>query len=117
VVYATLAEICRTRTSAEWLALLDGSNIPYGPVNSLEDLLTDEQLAATDFWTEFDHPTEGRIRTPDIAVRFSRTAPEIRRLQPRLGEHSVEVLGEAGFSRAEIDELITAGATRDGEAV
>jgi crotonobetainyl-CoA:carnitine CoA-transferase CaiB-like acyl-CoA transferase len=36
LVYATLAEICKTRTSAEWLALLDGSNIPHGPVNSLE---------------------------------------------------------------------------------
>jgi len=117
VVYATLAEICRTRTSAEWLALLEGSNIPHGPVNSLEDLLADEQLAATNFWTEFDHPTEGRIRMPDIAARFSRTTPDIRRLQPRLGEHSVEVLGEAGFSPAEINEFIAAGATRDGRAV
>jgi crotonobetainyl-CoA:carnitine CoA-transferase CaiB-like acyl-CoA transferase len=115
-VCATLAEICRTRTSAEWLELLDGSNIPHGPVNSLEDLLTDEQLAATDFWKEFDHPTEGRIRMPDIAARFSRTPPDIRRLQPRLGEHSVEILGEAGFSSAEIDVLIAAGVTRDGRA-
>jgi crotonobetainyl-CoA:carnitine CoA-transferase CaiB-like acyl-CoA transferase len=117
LVYSTLAEICRTRTSAEWLALLDNSNIPHGPVNSLEDLLVDQQLVATDFWTEFDHPTEGRIRMPAIATRFSRTMPEIRRLQPRLGEHSVEVLGEAGFSRLEIDELIAIGATRDGRTV
>jgi crotonobetainyl-CoA:carnitine CoA-transferase CaiB-like acyl-CoA transferase len=117
LVYSTLAEICRTRTSAEWLALLDSSNIPHGPVNSLEDLLVDQQLVATDFWTEFDHPTEGRIRMPAIATRFSRTMPEIRRLQPRLGEHSVEVLGEAGFSRVEIDELIAIGATRDGRTV
>ena len=94
-----------------------GSNIPHGPVNSLEDLLTDEQLAATNFWTEFDHPTEGRIRMPGIAARFSRTAPDIRRLQPRLGEHSVEVLGEAGFSPGEIDEFIAAGATRNARAV
>ena len=117
LVYSTLAEICRTRTSAEWLALLQGSNIPHGPVNSLEDLLVDQQLAATDFWTEFDHPTEGRIRMPAIATRFSRTVPEIRRLQPRLGEHSVEVLGEAGFSCLEVDELIAIGATRDGRTV
>jgi crotonobetainyl-CoA:carnitine CoA-transferase CaiB-like acyl-CoA transferase len=66
---------------------------------------------------EFHHPTEGRIRTPAIATRFSRTVPEIRRLQPRLGEDSVEVLGEAGFSRLEIDELIAIGATRDGWTV
>ena len=77
-------------------SIVEGSNIPHGSVNSLEDLLVDQQLVATDFWTEFDHPTEGRIRMPAIATRFSRTEPEIRRLQPRLGEHSVEVLGEAG---------------------
>jgi crotonobetainyl-CoA:carnitine CoA-transferase CaiB-like acyl-CoA transferase len=117
LVYATLAEICQTRTTAEWLALLDGSNIPHAPVNSLEDLLTDEQLAATGFWREFDHPTEGRIRMPDIAARFSRTAPDIRRLQPCLGEHSVEVLGEAGFSAVEIDAFIAAGVTQDGRAM
>ena len=94
--------------------IVEGSNIPHGSVNSLEDLLVDQQLVATDFWTEFDHPTEGRIRMPAIATRFSRTVPEIRRLQPRL---SVEVLGEAGFSRLELDELIAIGATRDGRNV
>jgi crotonobetainyl-CoA:carnitine CoA-transferase CaiB-like acyl-CoA transferase len=113
-VYATLAEICRARTNAEWTALLKGSNIPHGPVQSLEDLLEDEQLAATGFWKEFDHPTEGRIRMPDIPPRFSRSEPDIRRLPPRLGEHSVAILAEAGFSRADIDELIASGATRDG---
>ena len=46
--------------------------------------------------------------------RFSRTEPDIRRLPPRLGEHSVEILAEAGFSRVDIDELIASGATRDG---
>jgi crotonobetainyl-CoA:carnitine CoA-transferase CaiB-like acyl-CoA transferase len=116
LVHATLADIARSRKSAEWLALLKGSNIPHGPVMSLDDLLTDEQLSATGFWKEFDHPTEGRIRLPDIPARFSRTPAGINRLQPRLGEHSVEILQEAGFSRAEIDALIAAGTTRDGTA-
>jgi crotonobetainyl-CoA:carnitine CoA-transferase CaiB-like acyl-CoA transferase len=116
VVYATLAEICRTRTNAEWTDLLKNSNVPHGPVQSIEDLLEDRQLAATGFWKEFDHPTEGRIRMPDIPPRFSRTEPDIRWLPPRLGEHSVEILAEAGLSKAEIDALIAAGATRDGRA-
>jgi crotonobetainyl-CoA:carnitine CoA-transferase CaiB-like acyl-CoA transferase len=90
------------------------SSLPRLPFMTI---IVDHQLVATDFWTEFDHPTEGRIRMPAIATRFSRTVPEIRRLQPRLGEHSVEVLGEAGFSRLEIDELIAIGATRDGRTV
>jgi len=116
VVYATLAEICATRTNAEWVALLKDANVPHGPVNSLEDLLVDEQLAATGFWKEYEHPTEGRIRMPDIPPRFSRTKPEIRRPQPRLGEHSVEVLREAGFAEDRIAAMLQSGATRDGNA-
>src|SRR5205085_6962128 len=114
VIYATLAEICLTRTNAEWIELLKNSNIPHGPVQSIEDLLEDDQLAATEFWKEFDHPSEGRIRVADIASRFSRTKPEIRRLPPRLGEHSLEILAEAGLSSSEIDALIATGATQDG---
>jgi crotonobetainyl-CoA:carnitine CoA-transferase CaiB-like acyl-CoA transferase len=113
-VYATLAEVCATRTNAEWTALLADSNVPHGPVQSLEDLLTDPQLESTGYWQEVDHPTEGRIRMPGIAPSFSRTPPEIRRLQPNLGEHSVEILGEAGFKKAEIDAMLKSGATRDG---
>ncbi len=114
VVYATLAEICASRSNAEWVELLKDSNVPHGPVHSLEDLLVDEQLNATGYWQEMDHPTEGRIRMPGIAPRFSRTAPEIRRPQPRLGEHSLEVLREAGFSEDRIATMLAAGATRDG---
>jgi crotonobetainyl-CoA:carnitine CoA-transferase CaiB-like acyl-CoA transferase len=109
--YALLGEIAATRTNAEWSALLAETNIPHGPVNTLEDLLEDEQLAATGFWKEVTHPTEGRLRMPDIPQRFSRTPAEVRRLQPRLGEHSAEILEEAGYSEREIDELVDAGVT------
>ena len=112
VVYATLAEICATRTNAEWVALLSSSNVPHGPVNTLEDLLDDEQLAATGFWEEVDHPTEGRLRVPGIAPRFSRTPPEIRRLQPNLGEHSAEILEEAGYAKDQIAQMVERGVTR-----
>jgi len=110
--YGLLAEICATRTNAEWTALLAKSNVPHGPVNTLEDLLKDPQLHATGFWKEVDHPTEGRIRMPDIPARFSGTRAEVGRLQPRLGEHSVEVLSEAGFTGSEIDAMLASGATK-----
>jgi len=114
VVYATLAEICATRTNAEWVALLKNSNVPHGPVNTLEDLFVDPQLQATGFWKEVDHPTEGKLRMPDIPPRFSRTPGEVRHLQPRLGEHSVEILRESGFAQGEIDAMLKTGATREG---
>jgi crotonobetainyl-CoA:carnitine CoA-transferase CaiB-like acyl-CoA transferase len=109
--YATLAEIAATRTNAEWLELLGNSNVPHGPVNSLETLFNDPQLQATGFWKVVEHPTEGSLRMPDIPPRFSKTPPEILRLPPRLGEHSVEVLEEEGFSRSEIDAMLASGAT------
>ena len=109
--YVTLAEIAATRTNAEWLDLLGQSNVPHGPVNSLESLLTDPQLEATGFWKIAEHPSEGPLRMPDIPPRFSKTPPQIRRLQPRLGEHSVEVLREEGFSPSEIDAMLVSGAT------
>ena len=94
------------------MELLKNSNVPHGPVNTLEDLFVDPQLTATGYWQEVDHPSEGRLRLPGIAPRFFGTPAEITRLQPRLGEHSVEVLGEAGFTRAEIDAMLTSGATK-----
>ncbi len=109
--YSLLGEIARTRTNAEWFELLDTSNVPHGPVNTLDSLLSDPQLEATGFWKIVDHPTEGKLRMPDIPPRFSKTPPEIRRLQPRLGEHSVEVLREAGLSQAEIDAMLASRVT------
>jgi crotonobetainyl-CoA:carnitine CoA-transferase CaiB-like acyl-CoA transferase len=50
----------------------------------------------------------------DLSVRFSDTRAETTRLQPKFGEHSVEVLGEAGLSEGEIAQLIASGATLDG---
>jgi crotonobetainyl-CoA:carnitine CoA-transferase CaiB-like acyl-CoA transferase len=111
--YGTLSDLAATRTNAEWVELLKDSNVPHGPVNTLEDLLTDPQLEATGFWKEIEHPTEGKIRMPGIPPTFSKTPAEIGRPQPRLGEHSIEVLREeAGYSQAQIDAMLASGATK-----
>jgi len=110
-LYEELAKIVATRSNAEWLEILDGAGVPAMVVNTLESLLTDPQLEATGFWKIVEHPTEGTLRTPDIPATYSRTPGEIRRLQPRLGEHSVEVLSEAGLSQAEIQAMLDSGAT------
>jgi len=111
VLYEELGKIVATRTSAEWLQALDRASVPATVVNTLESLLADPQLEATGFWKVVEHPSEGTLRMPDIPTTYSRTPGEVRRLQPRLGEHSVEVLREAGFSRREIDGLLASGAT------
>jgi crotonobetainyl-CoA:carnitine CoA-transferase CaiB-like acyl-CoA transferase len=112
ILYEELGKIATTRTSAEWLAELDRHNIPGMIVNSLESLLRDPHLEATGFWQVVEHPTEGTLRLPGIPAAYSKTPAAIRRLPPRLGEHSVEILREAGVSAAEIDALLASGATR-----
>jgi crotonobetainyl-CoA:carnitine CoA-transferase CaiB-like acyl-CoA transferase len=102
------------KTTDEWIELLREQEIPAARMSSLDDLLHDPQLAATGFFKHATHPTEGEILYPDLPVRFSATAATPERLQPRLGEHSVEVLREAGLSDSEIEALLATGATVDG---
>ena len=109
---ACLAE----RTTDEWIALLRGLEIPCAKMASLDDLLTDPQLTATGFFKHAHHPTEGNILYTDLPVRFSGSTSTEQRLQPRLGEHSFEVLREAGLSESEIKALAAAGAAVDASA-
>jgi crotonobetainyl-CoA:carnitine CoA-transferase CaiB-like acyl-CoA transferase len=111
-IYAILGEIVATKTSAEWQTALDAKHVPVQVVVRKEELLDNEQLKATGFWHEMDHPTEGKIRLSDPPVRFDKTPSSIRRLQPRLGEHSREIFAEAGYSEAEIDALLETGVTK-----
>ena len=111
-LYEELGKIATTRTNAEWLDELDRRNIPGMIVNSLESLLRDPHLEATGFWQIMEHPTEGTLRLPGIPAAYSKTPASIRRLPPRLGEHSVEILREAGLGAPEIDALLASGATR-----
>ena len=111
-LYEELGKIATTRTNAEWLDELDRRNIPGMIVNSLESLLRDPHLEATGFWQIMEHPTEGTLRLPGSPAAYSKTPASIRRLPPRLGEHSVEILREAGLGAPEIDALLASGATR-----
>ncbi|MEP3244641.1 MAG: CoA transferase [Sneathiella sp.] len=110
-IYAELAELLATRTTAEWLDLFDKADVPAMPLHSPESLLEDEHLKATGFFTEVDHPTQGKIRDMAVPTDWSETQPAPTRHAPLLGEHSREVLLEAGYSRAEIDAFFAQGVT------
>jgi crotonobetainyl-CoA:carnitine CoA-transferase CaiB-like acyl-CoA transferase len=110
-VYAYVAEELATRTTAEWLELFERADIPAMRLHDLESLVADPHLEAVGFFRDAEHPSEGPIRMMDVPARWSETPPSLRRHAPRLGEHSVEILAEAGYSRAEIDELLAAGTT------
>ncbi len=102
------------KTTDEWLALLRKLEIPSARVSSLDDVMADPQLAATGFFKRATHPSEGEIAFTDLPVRFGEQPASPARLQPRLGEHSIEVLREAGLGESEIKALLAAGATVAG---
>ena len=112
-IYELAGTCIAGKTTDEWLALLRELEIPAARMSSLDDVMTDPQLAASGFFKRATHPTEGEILYTDLAVRFGDGRTSSERLQPRLGEHSFEVLREAGLSESEIKALAACGATVD----
>ena len=109
--YSETGKILATKTTQEWLDLFSDTRVPVIVVNSLEDLFTDPHLEAVGFWTLFEHPSEGLLKLPGFPARFSETPASIRRHPPKLGEHSIEILKEAGLGEEAIQTMLDSGAT------
>jgi crotonobetainyl-CoA:carnitine CoA-transferase CaiB-like acyl-CoA transferase len=107
-----LTEVFRTRTKAEWLAILDEYDIPNAPVNDIEEVFNDPQVQARGMVRTYRHPTLGDIRYPPSPVKFgSWDSPN--RSAPMLGEHTVEVLTtRLGLQEAEVERLAAQGVVK-----
>ncbi len=108
-LYDMIGEEVKTRTTADWLTLLQENDIPCMVPHTLETLMEDPHLHDRGFFVYQDHPSEGRIRTMREPSTWSETEPPAGRFAPRLGQHTREILAEAGYSDTEIDTMITAG--------
>ena len=109
-IFAKTRERLKTRTSAEWLEALRAADIWCGPVYGYADLVEDEQIKHNGTFVEYDHPTEGHVKTPGFPIRFAKTPSVVARGAPLAGEHTREVLREAGFDDAAIEGLLASGA-------
>ena len=104
--YEETAKTMATRKTQEWLDLFGETSVPTNAVNTLDSLIDDPHLKEVGFWQELDHPTEGKLRMTKYPVNFSATPVENRRHQPVMGEHTIEILKEAGLSEDEVQMLI-----------
>lgn len=110
-VYAEVARILRTRTTAQWHTLLDAADVPNMPMNSPDDLLISPQLRATGFVSDTIHPTEGPLHILAHPTKWSGTPPaQSFSPAPRLGEHTRQLLIEAGYTPESIEALVQHGA-------
>lgn len=112
-LYHLVGQAMTTRTTQEWIDLLDGADIPCMPLHDIDSLTEDPHLKAVGMIRQVTHPTEGAMRQIGVPVRLSGTPVlDVQKPAPRLGQHSGEILREAGYSAQAIESLMSRGITR-----
>ena len=111
-LYEIVADKLRSKTTQEWRELLEPLGIPVLPAHTFESLLDDPHLEDIGFFQQIEHPTEGVLRTMAVPSEWPETPLPRLRPPPLLGEHSAEVLAEAGYSPQQICEMVETGVTK-----
>jgi len=113
-IFAKTRDKLKTKTSAEWLELLRAADIWCGPVYGYADLVDDEQIKHNGTFVEYEHPTEGKVKTPGFPIRFPKTPSTVDRGAPVTGQDTRDVLAEAGYAADKIEALEKSGAIVSG---
>ena len=103
---ALIERATRRRTTDQWYSLLSKAGIPCGRIRGYDEVFTDEALADRGMLVDIPDARLGALRGLGSPLRLGGEPPEMRRAAPRLGEHSREVLREAGYDDASIDALV-----------
>jgi crotonobetainyl-CoA:carnitine CoA-transferase CaiB-like acyl-CoA transferase len=107
---ATITEHTSKQPTAHWVQVLNELSIPCGPINTIDETFADPQVQHLGMAAPVDHPRLGDISIVRHAVSMSRTPHDIRRHAPGTGEHTDEVLAEAGLTEDRIAALRASGA-------
>lgn len=100
----------KEKTRDEWFEELRQSDICVAPVYSMDEVFGDPHVLARGMVTEVHHPEFGAVRQVGVGPKFSETPGAVRSTSPKRGEHTEELLREAGYSAAEIEEMKGTGA-------
>jgi formyl-CoA transferase len=106
---ALIDAVTRTEPRAFWLEQLDKAGVPCGPIFDYENALTTPQAIEREMTVDVDHPTLGRLRTLGTPIKMSGTPLNPKRRAPMLGEHTDEILADAGYTGDEIEQLRHSG--------
>ena len=106
---ALMDRVLATGTRAHWIAAFDAAGVPVGPVNTMNEALADPQALARGMIVDLVHPQAGATKALGCPVHFSATPTAVTRPAPMLGEHTREVLAQAGYSDADIEAFVAEG--------
>jgi crotonobetainyl-CoA:carnitine CoA-transferase CaiB-like acyl-CoA transferase len=109
---ALITETLAAKGCAEWTDLLSVAGVPAGPVNTVPAALDQPQVAAREMVVEVEHPVAGTLKMLGSPLKLSAQPTSIRRPPPVLGEHTDEILAEAGYTAAQVAELREADVVR-----
>jgi len=113
VLVETLTETLTTRSTDEWLQILEQASVPCGPVLSLDQVYQHPQVHARQMDIEIEHPVAGHVHAIGFPVKYSETPGKIYRPAPVLGQHTFQILESLGVNREQCSEYEAAGVVRD----
>jgi crotonobetainyl-CoA:carnitine CoA-transferase CaiB-like acyl-CoA transferase len=105
-IFRLIVQACREINLAELMTQFDAEDIWAAPVYSYEDLVNDPQVQINETFVEYEHPTEGKVKTPGFPIRFEKTPSKVNRGAPLIGEHTREILQNLGLESELIDDLL-----------
>jgi crotonobetainyl-CoA:carnitine CoA-transferase CaiB-like acyl-CoA transferase len=109
-IFAAMRAKFKEKTRDQWFEELRQRDICVGPVYALDEVFEDPHARARNMVVEIDHPEFGKVKQVGVGPKFSDTPAAVRKTAPRRGEHTADLLREAGYTDAQVEEMRAAGA-------